>query len=194
MFQRGKLVTSSVRAAAIAAGAVILAPFLAFADSVPILPDPPPIVLTPGAPLNLTEGPAITPFTVMVMNTTTNLITLDGIAIHVPNIDLSDKLFVTRVGDNCPIAGLPGGAVCTIDFNVTTSNDGDSGELVDIGSAMVVFTLTTGAGKAVSPAVKFTVTDVPKATPEPATLTLFAAGALGLAVLGRLHRGKRKTS
>jgi hypothetical protein len=187
MYERGKLVKLSVRAAAMVAGAVIFAP-CAFADSFPTLPGPTPIVLTPGAPLDLIEGPATTLFTVMVTNTTTNLITLDGIAIDVPNTDLSDKLFVTRLRDNCPKAGLRGGALCTIFFNVTTSNDGDSGELVDSGSAKVVFTLTTSAGKAVSPPVTFTVKDVPKATPEPSSFSLILLG-IGLVLVMRKRIG-----
>ena len=36
MLERGKLVTSLLRAAALVAGAVILTPFCAFADSVPV--------------------------------------------------------------------------------------------------------------------------------------------------------------
>ena len=35
MFERGKLITSLLRAAAVAAGAVILTPFGTFADSAP---------------------------------------------------------------------------------------------------------------------------------------------------------------
>ena len=164
MFERVKLVTSSVRAAAMVAGAVILTP-CAFADSVPILPDPTPIVLTPGAPLNLTEGPAITPFTVMVTNTTANLITLDGLAINVPNTDLSDKLFVTRVGDNCPIAGLTAAGLVLSDgsdtyrvppnasnFTLPTAIAYGSGYTVSVRTQPAGLTCTVSGGSGTVPA------------------------------------------
>ena len=55
MFERGKLVRSWVRVAATVAGAVILLPFCAFADSAPAIPDQ--ISLTPSTePLILVEG------------------------------------------------------------------------------------------------------------------------------------------
>jgi hypothetical protein len=58
MFGRGKFVTSLLRAAALVAGAVILAPFCTFADSAPapaaitftVTPGPTPLLIEGGAP------------------------------------------------------------------------------------------------------------------------------------------------
>jgi hypothetical protein len=67
MFGRGKLVTSSVRAAAIVAGAIIFVPFFAFADSL-LAPAAIIFTVTPGATPLLFEGGAAGVFVLTVEN------------------------------------------------------------------------------------------------------------------------------
>ena len=67
MFGRGKLVTSSLRTAALVAGAVILAPFCTFADAA-LAPAAIPFTVTPGATPLLFEGGAAGIFVLTVEN------------------------------------------------------------------------------------------------------------------------------
>ena len=67
MFERGKLVTSLLRAAAIVAGAVILTPFSTFADSAPA-PAAITFTVTSGATPLLVEGGAAGVFVLTVEN------------------------------------------------------------------------------------------------------------------------------
>jgi hypothetical protein len=92
MIARGKLVTSSVRAAAFVAGAVILLPFLAFADSVPAIPDQ--ISLAPFTPpLILVEGGKAADFVLTVQNISKpkNLIGIKNVSVVAVLTDGTDK-------------------------------------------------------------------------------------------------------
>ncbi len=64
----------------------------------------------------------------------------------------------------------------------------------DSGATTIKFTVNPSLGPPVSAEPTFIVGDVPGPVPEPANLTLFAAGALGRAALARLGVGKRKTA
>jgi hypothetical protein len=76
VFERVKLVASLVRVAAIAAGAVIFAPFCVFADAVPALPNQ--ISVTPGAAQLLMEGGEGFAFTLTVRNISNQAIGITG--------------------------------------------------------------------------------------------------------------------
>jgi hypothetical protein len=200
MFERGKLVTSLVvRAAATIAGAAILTPFCAFGDSVPAIPDQ--ISVTPGEPLTFVEGGKAQPFILTIMNISkpNETIGIKGVTITDILADGTDKADTIKPipppTTNCPrtaAKGLTFGAKCTFMFAVTPVADGPATEEMkkgdpDSGVTSVRLSVAATLGPPVSTTVDFTVNDVgfPPAVPEPATLTLLATGALGLAAQGR---------
>ena len=196
MFERGKWVTSTVRAAAFVAGAVISAPFFAFADSVPGIP--PQITVTPGAAQLLMEGQAAATFGITVRNTSAQGIGINGAAVVFVKFDGPDNtdrlMAIAQTNTTCPKNGLASNAACTFTFDVTPVGVGPN-ENLDFGVTTATFTVNPNRGPAVSVNVDFLVRDDhASTTPEPGTLTLFAAGALGLAALARLRRSCPRTT
>jgi hypothetical protein len=205
MFERGKLVTSLLRAAAMVAGAVILAPFCTFADSAPA-PAAIPFTVTAGATPLLFEGGAagvfvltvenISPVPIVVRSLNSGITALGG-------LDHSDTLAALPVNtkNDCGLLPAPPkvlavGGECTITFAVKPVGNGppETEVPVNFGLTQVEFTVSalTPMEKSRSALADFRVEDVP--VPEPATLTLFATGALYLTGLVRLRRGNRETA
>jgi hypothetical protein len=207
MFERGKLVTSLFRAAALVAGAVILTPFCAFADSVPV-PAAINFTVTSGATTPLFEGGAVGVFVLTVEN-------ISPAPIVVKNLDVSfiafggldpssDKIagLPVRTADNCIVLKAPkvllDGQACTFTFNVTSVGN-EPPENSDFGLTQFEFMVGAIPAPPLIPTVTsrsaladFRVEDVP--VPEPATLTLFAIGAFCLTALVRIRRGNRETT
>jgi hypothetical protein len=190
------LVTSSVRAAAFVAGAVIFAPFFAFADSLPAIP--PQITVTSGAAQLLMEGGGGFAFTLTVTNTSNQPIGITSAAVVFVKFDGPDPtdrlMAIAQTKTTCPKNGLASNNNCTFTFDVTpVGTQGE--ENLDFGTTTAMFTVTPNRGPAVSANKDFLVRDDhASTTPEPATLTLFGAGALGLAALARLRRGYPRTT
>lgn len=210
MFERKKLVTSLLRAAAMAAGAVILAPFGTFADSAPA-PAVITFTVTSGATPLLFEGGAAGVFDLTVQNISPVPITVFSFTAAITargGLDSSDTIAGLPVitADACGIPPkvpivLANGDECTITFAVKPVGNGppETEVPVDFGLTQVEFTVTTIPAPPLAPIktsrsalADFRVEDVP--VPEPATLTLFATGALCLTALVRLRRGNRETT
>ena len=201
MFERGKLVTSWVRAAATVAGAVILVPLYAFADSVPAIPDQ--ISLTPSTePLILVEGGKAGVFVLTVENISKpkNLIGIKNVSVVAVLMDGTDKsdtivLPIPQPVSTCPkTITLAFGQKCTVTYTFTPVANGPK-ENLDSGITSVRFRADPTLGPMVFNDTEITVNDVGfSATPEPATLILFATGALCLTALARLRRGNRETT
>lgn len=196
MFARGKLVTSSVRAAAMVAGAVIFAPFFAFPDSIPAIPAQ--ISVTPGAAQLSMEGGGAFAFALTVTNTSNQPIGISGATVALVKFDgkdPSDRLMgIAQTNTTCPKNGLASNNSCTFTFDVTpVGTQGE--ENLDFGTTTAMFTVTPNRGPVVSANKDFLVRDDhASTTPEPATLTLFGFGMLGLAALARFFRGYSKTT
>ena len=210
MFGRGKFVTSLLRAAALVAGAVILAPFCTFADSAPapaaitftVTPGPTPLLIEGGAPgvFDLTVQ-NIGPVPINVFSFTAAITARGG-------LDSSDTLAGLPVitADACGIPPkvpivLANGDECTITFAVKPVGNGppETEVPVDFGLTQVEFTVTTIPAPPLAPIktsrsalADFRVEDVP--VPEPTTLVLIATGTLCLTALARLRRGNRETT
>jgi hypothetical protein len=194
MFERGKLVTSSVRAAAIVAGAVIFVPFFAFADSLPAIPDQ--ISLAPSTPpLILVEGGKAADFVLTVQNISKpkNLIGIKNVSVVAVLMDGTDKsdtiLPIPQPVSTCPkTITLAFGQKCTVTYTFTPVANGPK-ENLDSGITSVRFRADPTLGPMVFNDTEITVNDVGfSATPEPATLVLFSTGALCLTALARLRR------
>jgi len=193
VFERVKLVASLVRVAAIAAGAVIFAPFCVFADAVPALPNQ--ISVTPGAAQLLMEGGEGFAFTLTVRNISNQAIGITGAAVAFVKFDgpdPSDRLLaILQTNTTCPKNNLPSNNNCMFTFDVTPVASGPEKENLDFGITIAMFTVTPNRGPAVSANKDFLVRDDhASTTPEPATLTLFAFGVLGLAGLAQTRRKK----
>jgi len=192
MFERGKLVASLVRVAAIVAGAVIFVPFCAFADAVPALPNQ--ISVTPGAAQLLMEGGGGFAFTLTVRNISNQAIGITSAAVEFVKFDGPDPtdrlMAITQTKTTCPKNGLASNNNCTFTFDVTPVGSGPEKENLDFGTTTAMFTVTPNRGPAVSANKDFLVRDDNASTPEPATLTLFTFGALGLAGLAQTRRKK----
>jgi len=199
MFERGKLVTSWVRAAATVAGAVILVTFCAFADSVPAIPDQ--ISLTPSTePLTLVEGGKAGVFVLTVENISKpkELIGIKNVSVVEVLMDGTDKsdtiiLPIPQPVSTCPkTVTLAFGQKCTVTYTFTPVGIGPR-ENLDSGITSVRFRADPTLGPMVFSDTEITVNDVGfSATPEPATLTLLATGALGVAIVEMLRWGKPK--
>lgn len=196
MCERGKLVTSWVRVAATVAGTVILLPFCAFADSAPAIPDQ--ISLTPSTePLILVEGGKAGVFVLTVENISKprNLIGIKNVSVVAVLMDGTDKsdtivLPIPQPVSTCPkTITLAFGQKCTVTYTFTPVGIGPK-ENLDSGITSVRFRADPTLGLMVFSDTEITVNDVGfSATPEPATLTLFATGALCLTALVCLRRG-----
>jgi len=204
MFGRGKFVTSLLRAAALVAGAVILAPFCTFADSA-LVPAAIPFTVTPGATPLLFEGGAAGIFVLTVENISPVPIVVRSLTVAITargGLDSSDTLAGVPVAtkNDCGLTPAPPkvlavGGECTITFAVKPVGNGPETEVpVDFGLTQVEFTVSalTPTETSRSGLADFRVEDVP--VPEPATLILFATGALSLTVLVRLRRDNRETT
>jgi hypothetical protein len=205
MIARGRSVTSSVRAAAMVAGAVFLAPCWALADSAPAIPKQ--IAVDPGPPLTFGEGGEAQTFIITVKNISPLMQDI-GVkdvmitAILADGTDAKDTLkSIKETNTDCLAKKLAFGKTCTFTFAITPVKDGPASEEKkkgdpDSGVTSVEFTVPASLGPAVSTTVDFTVNDVgfPPPAPEPATLSLLAAGALGLAALAGLRRGEPNTT
>jgi hypothetical protein len=205
MFERGKLVPSLLRAAVFVAGAVILAPFFAFADSLPAIPDQ--ISLAPSTPpLILVEGGKAADFVLTVQNISKpkNLIGIKNVSVVAVLQDGTDKSDTIVVPIALPVSTCPKaitlafGDKCTVTFTFTPVAIGPPDkdkENLDSGITSVRFRADPTLGPMVFNDTEITVNDVGfSATPEPASLILFAAGALCLTALTRLRRGNRETT
>jgi PEP-CTERM motif len=209
MFGRGKLVTSSVRAAALVAGAVIFAPFFAFADPL-LAPAAITFTVTPGATPLLFEGGAAGVFVLTVENISPvpiQAVSINRVITALGGLDSSDTLAEAPsvTADACrPATGpivLANGDKCTITFAVKPVGNGppETEVPVDFGLTQVEFTVGTIPAPPLIPTVTsrsaladFRVEDVP--VPEPATLFLLATGALCLTTFARLRRGNVETT
>jgi hypothetical protein len=200
MFEREKLAPSMLRTAAMVAGAAILAPFCAFADSVPQ------ISLTPASePLILVEGGNVGVFILTVENVSKprELIGIKNVSVVAVLMDGTDKsdtiiLPIAQPVSTCPKAiTLAFGNKCTVTFTFTTVAIGPptkDKENLDSGITSVRFRADPTLGPMAFNDTEILVNDVGfSAIPEPATWTLFTTGVLGLAALEMLRRGKRKT-
>lgn len=190
MFERRKLPTSLLRAAAIVAGAVILAPVCAFADPVTF-------TVTAGPTPVLIEGGAPGTFVLTVQNISPlpiKFVSIDRAITAHGGLDSSDTLagLPAITADACIPLVIASGNECTITFSVKPVGNGppETEVPVDFGLTQVEFTVGTSTGTTRSALADFRVEDVP-AVPEPATLTLFAAGALCLTAWMWLGRSRR---
>ncbi len=203
MFAR-KSVTSSARAAAMVAGALMLAPCCMFADSASAIPDQ--ISVSPGPPLTFVEGGNAQEFVITVKNISPLMQDIGVKDVVIAEIladgtDSKDTLkSIKETKTDCLAKKLAFGKTCTFKFLVTPVKDGPPSEEKkkgdpDSGVTSVKFDVPASLGPSVSTTVDFTVNDVgfPPPAPEPATFTLLAVGALGLAAWVRLCRGDPKT-
>jgi hypothetical protein len=210
MFGRRKLFSSSLRAAAMFAGAAMLSPFCAFADSIPAQ-----ISVNGQAKLPVFDevGKAgAMPYVLTVKNSSTSQTigfkTPDAIStsivskVEIGHVDPSDTVVpptgyasTTCIKANGHSVLLNPGKECTFTYLITPVGGGTcpgkTEEPCDSGATTIKFTVNPSLGPSVSAEPTFVVNDVPKPVPEPGPLTLFATGALGLAGLVRISRGKR---
>lgn len=199
MFARGKLVTSSVPAAAFVAGAVIFAPFFAFADSLLAIPDQ--ISLAPSTPpLILVEGGKAADFVLTVQNISKpkNLIGIKNVSVVAVLMDGTDKsdtivLPIPQPVSTCPkTITLAFGQKCTVTYTFTPVAN-DPKENLDSGITSVRFRADPTLGPMVFSDTEITVNDVGfSATPEPATLRLFVTGALCMTAVVWLRRKRQR--
>jgi len=191
MITRGKLVTSWFCAAAFVVGPIVLVSSSAFADAIPVLPNQ--ISVTAGATQLLEEGGAAAVFGLTVKNVSAQAIGITGVGFMIIKSggpDPSDHVMgIMQTATTCPKNNLAANAVCTFTFDVTPVPGGSEPDL-DFGMTSTMFTVTPNRGPSVSVTPRFTVRDDhASVTPEPATLTLLATGALGMAALKKLLRG-----
>ena len=197
MFELEDLVASLVRVVVIVAGAVILVPSCAFPDAIPALP--PQISVTPGAAQLLMEGGGGFAFTLTVRNISNQAVGITGAAVAFVKFDGPDPtdrlLAIMQTNTTCPKNNLPSNNNCTFTFDVTPVGSGPEKENLDFGITTAMFTVIPNRGPAVSANKDFLVRDDhASTTPEPATSTLFAFGALGLAGLAQTRRKKTRAA
>ena len=126
MFGRGKLVTSSVRAAALVAGAVILAPFCTFADSA-LAPAAIPFTVTAGPTPLLFEGGAADVFVLTVENISPVGIVVRSLTVAITalgGLDSSDTLAGVPVATTVNVTFAPGATVWLCGCVVIMGPDG----------------------------------------------------------------------
>ena len=173
MFGRGKLVTSSLRTAALVAGAVILAPFCTFADAA-LAPAAIPFTVTPGATPLLFEGGAAGIFVLTVENISPVPIVVRSLTVAITalgSLDSSHTLAGVPVAtkNDCGLLPAPPkvlavGGECTITFAVKPVGNGPETEVpVDFGLTQVEFTVSalTPTETSRSALADFRVEDVP---------------------------------
>jgi hypothetical protein len=180
---------------------VILLPFCAFADSAPAIPDQ--ISLTPSTePLILVEGGKAGVFVLTVENISKpkNLIGIKNVSVVAVLMDGTDKsdtivLPIPQPVSTCPkTITLAFGQKRTVTYTFTPVGIGPK-ENLDSGITSVRFRADPTLGPMVFSDTEITVNDVGfSATPEPATLTLFATGALCLTASVWLCRRNRETT
>jgi hypothetical protein len=205
MLEPGRLATSLLRAATMAAGAVILAPFCTFADSVPAAIESQIELSASANPLIFVEGGKAQELILTVKNVSkpAQKIGIKSITINDILTDGTDKsdtiLPLPNPTTNCPATaanGLPGGEKCKFTYSVVmpcpdpvmfgSCADKDKKENLDSGETTVRFSVATTLGRPGIYDEVFIVNDKGfPPVPEPATLTLLAAGALCLTALVR---------
>ena len=191
MITRGKLITSRSCATAFVAGAMVLVSSSAFADAIPALPKQ--ISVTAGATQLLEEGAGAAVFGITVKNVSAQAIGITGAGFMITKLggpDPSDHVMgIMQTATTCPKNNLAANAVCTFTFDVTPVAGASEPDL-DFGITSTIFTVTPNRGPTVSVTPSFIVRDDHASiTPEPATLTLLASGAIGIAALKRLLGG-----
>jgi len=207
MLEPGKLVTSLLRAAAIVAGTVILTPFCTFADSIPAAIESQIELSASANPLTFVEGGKAQKITLTVKNNSKPAQKIGIKSITITDIltdgtDKSDTILpLPDATTDCPdtaAMGLAGGKTCKFTFSVKpcpdpvmfgSCADKDKKENLDSGETTVRFSVATTLGRPGIYDEVFIVNDKGfPVVPEPATLTLFAAGALYLTALVRPRR------
>jgi hypothetical protein len=141
------------------------------------------------------EGGGGFAFTLTVRNISNQAIRIMAAAVAFVKFDGPDStdrlLAILQTNTTCPKNSLPNNNNCTFTFDVTPVGSGPEKESLDFGITTAMFTVTKNRGPAVSANKDFLVRDDnASTTPEPATLTLFAFGALGLAELAQTRRKK----
>jgi hypothetical protein len=202
MFVQRNLVTTWVRSATAALGTVAFAPFLGFADSIPVIPEQISVTPQPILPAFQEVGEAgAMPFVLTVKNISktqtigvkaSNPISAVIVSqVEIGHVDRSDTLVppstfssTTCIKPNGLPVLLAPGRTCTFTYRLTPVAGppcpDKNEEPCDSGATTIKFTVNPSLGPSVSTEPTFIVEDVPK-TAEPASLILFAFGALGLA-------------
>jgi len=167
----------------------------------PAIPDQ--VFLTPSTePLILVEGAKAGVFVLTVehISKPKNLIGIKNVSVVAVLMDGTDKsdtivLPIPQPVSTCPkTITLAFGQKCTVTYTFTPVGIGPK-ENLDSGITSVRFRADPTLGPMVFSDTEITVNDVGfSATPEPATLTLFATGALCLTALVWLCRGNRETT
>ena len=214
MLEPGKLAASLLRLSAVVAEAVILAPFYTFADSIPAAALKDQIELSANAnPLIFVEGGKAQKFILTVKNISDpaqkiGIKSIDITDILTDGTDRSDTILpLPKPTTDCPAtaaAGLAGGKKCIFTYSVKpcpdpvmfgSCADKDKKENLDSGETTVRFSVAATLGPTVNSDEVFIVNDKGfPVVPEPATLTLFAAGALCLTPLVRPRRRNQDPS
>jgi hypothetical protein len=196
------LVATWVRSATAVLGTVVFAPFLVFADSIPVTPEQISVTPQPTLPTFQEVGKAgAMPFVLTVKNISktqtigvkaSNPISAVIVSnVEIGHVDRSDTLVppsafssTTCIKPNGLPVLLAPGRTCTFTYLLTPVAGppcpDKNEEPCDSGATTIKFTVNPSLGPSVSTEPTFIVEDVPK-TAEPASLILFAFGALGLA-------------
>jgi len=200
MFVLRNSVTTWIRSATAALG--VFAPFLGFADSIPVTPEQISVTPQPILPAFQEVGTAgAMPFVLTVKNISkthtigvkaSNPISAVIVSqVEIGHVDRSDTLVPPSAfsSTSCikpnglPVLLAPGGT-CTFTYLLAPVAGppcpDKNEEPCDSGATTIKFTINPSLGPSVSTEPTFIVEDVPK-TAEPASLILFAFGALGLA-------------
>jgi hypothetical protein len=208
MFGHWKLFPSLLRAAAMFAGAAILTPFCAFADSTPAVPAQISVNGQANVPIFDEVGNAgAIPYVVTVQNisatqtigfkTPVAISTLIVSKVEIGHVDPSDTVVppggyasTTCIKANGNSVLLNPGNQCTFTYLIAPVGGetcpSKNEKPCDSGATTIRFTVNPSLGPSVFTEPTFVVNDVP--VPEPGPLTLFTTGALGLAGLVRLCR------
>jgi archaellum component FlaG (FlaF/FlaG flagellin family) len=207
MFEPAKIVTSCIRAAVIAAGAMVLMPSYTHGDSALVSAIPPQISVTFGAPPVLMEGGSGATFTLTVTNIGQQMIGFQHNAIsalvetkvEVDHVDATDTVIppagyssTTCIKANGSTVVLQPGKTCVFTYLISPVAGkpcpGAAETPCDSGATTIRFTVNPNLGPAVFTEPTFIVEDVPKPTAEAGSLTLFVTGAVCLAGLLWLRR------